>query len=302
MSAPAPGAASLVGRVVANAAVSSGLLRLDLELAWPLEFAPGQFAMLNLTGDRQLVFGRPFSILAADGPVVSFLYRVVGRGTALLAGLRNGDRLNLLGPLGRPFPPPDEQRVLILAGGVGLPPLHAWWERHRRPQDRAFFGSRDPDDVPWSLLEHGWQVSVDVTGPGTPERRVFVGLVTDAAGQALAEERERAVRDASTATDPTAAWCVLACGPLPLLRAAAAWSRQQGWPCFVSVEEHMGCGYGVCKGCVVPLRDPAEDLSVPPDRRPFRPATSCEVGPVFAAETIDWDVFGRPLGPEGGVA
>jgi dihydroorotate dehydrogenase electron transfer subunit len=294
---PAP-TASLVGRVVANASVSTGLLRLDLELGWPLDFAPGQFAMLNLVGARQLVFGRPFSILAADGPVISFLYRVVGRGTALLADLSRGDHLTCLGPLGRPFPAPGNQRTLILAGGVGLPPLHAWWVRHGRPGDRAFFGARDLADVPWPLLDDGWRVSVDTAGEEEPQRQVFVGLVTDAARQAIATETD----PPHTGADGASGWCVLACGPLPLLRAAAAWSRQQGWDCFVSVEEHMGCGYGVCKGCVVPLRDPADDLSIAPDRRPFRPATSCEVGPVFRAETIDWDVLGRPLGPEGGVA
>jgi dihydroorotate dehydrogenase electron transfer subunit len=79
---------------------------------------------------------------------------------------------------------------------------------------------------------------------------------------------------------------VLACGPTPLLRAAALLARDRGWPCQVSLEEHMGCGYGVCKGCVVPVRlgEPGSDS--------WRNANSCTEGPVFDAELIDWERFG----------
>jgi dihydroorotate dehydrogenase electron transfer subunit len=267
--------------VVNNAAVSAGLLRLDLELGWPLEFLPGQFAMLNLTGELELVFGRPFSIFAAEGPVVSFLYRVVGRGTGLLAGLQRDARLTCLAPLGRPFPEPADPPVLLLAGGVGLPPLHAWWDRYRRANDRAYFGARDGGDVPWSLLRDDWRVSVEAAKGSGREQRAFVGLVTEAAQAELA-----------AANGLPRPWRVMACGPLPLLRAAADWARHEGWECLVSVEEHMGCGYGVCKGCVVPTLA-AGDEALAPAERPFRPAMSCEVGPVFPAHQIDWDRFGR---------
>ncbi|MBE0564470.1 MAG: hypothetical protein IH621_00810, partial [Krumholzibacteria bacterium] len=119
------------GTVTANLAVSAGLVRLDARLDRPVAFLPGQFAMLNVTGSGMLVFSRPFSILAADGPSVSFLYRVVGRGTAALRGLQPGNRLCFLGPLGRPFPgPAPAAPAVLVAGGVGLPPVHAWLERH----------------------------------------------------------------------------------------------------------------------------------------------------------------------------
>ena len=114
---PAPSPVSLTGRVLANAAVSSGLIRLDLELEQPCASDPGQFAMLNLTGRRAFVFSRPFSILATDGPVMSFLYRVVGRGTAAMADLGSDDTMVMLGPLGRPFPAPDPE-ARHLAGKV----------------------------------------------------------------------------------------------------------------------------------------------------------------------------------------
>jgi len=269
-----PAAWDLTGRVVANRPCSTGLWRLDLELPQAVPFVPGQFAMINLVGPERLVFRRPFSILAAQDRVLSFLYRVVGRGTALLAGLRPGAGVDCLAPLGRGFPGPEATTppALLLAGGVGLPPLAAWFARHGRPGDLACFGGRDGGDVPWDLVPPPWQVSVDRVDAAATARGAFAGLVTELARQRLAARPDAGGR------------LVLACGPTPLLRAAAQLSHERGWPCHVSLEEHMGCGYGVCKGCVVPVRDAGPEG--------WRQATSCTEGPVFAAGDLDWDRFG----------
>jgi dihydroorotate dehydrogenase electron transfer subunit len=263
----------LVGAVRRNGPVSDGLLRLDLGLPRDVAFAPGQFAMLNLVGPAEMVLRRPFSILASEGDEMSFLYRVAGRGTALLAAARAGDRVACLAPLGVSFPAPTSGLpVLLLAGGVGVPPLHAWWARHRRPADLAFFGGRDGGDVPWDLLE-GWRVSIDRAG-GVPDGcAAYVGLVTDLCLQ----DHARA--------GLTGPYQVLACGPTPMLRAAATMAAARGWPCLVSVEEHMGCGYGVCKGCVVPVHSAGDTV---------RNAMSCEEGPVFDAASLAWDRFQAP--------
>ncbi len=280
-----PDAVRCAGRVTANAKVSSGLIRLDLELEMPTTFAPGQFAMLNLLPEAAaFVFGRPFSIFMADDHHVSFLYRVVGRGTAALAEAAPGAQLSYLGPLGRPFPEPVAQRpVMLLGGGVGLPPVWAWFERWGREGDIACFGARDGLDVPWSLLDERWAVSVDDPEDVPADRTAWHGLVTT-----LGEDR-------LAGTDR--AGMILACGPLPLLRAAAELARRAGWEGWLSLEEHMGCGYGVCKGCVVPVLAP-----VPPDGDGpgWRNATCCDEGPVFRAETIAWERYGpdpRPLSP-----
>lgn len=263
------------GTVTANLAVSRGLVRLDAVLDRPAAFLPGQFAMLNLTGRGMFVFSRPFSILAANGAAVSFLYRVVGRGTAALGGLRPGDRLTFLGPLGRPFPGPTPAvPALLVAGGVGLPPVHAWLERHGGDRDLACFGARDGGDVPWDLLGPRWAVSVDDPQGMPAGRTAFPGLVT-----ALAEARTAELAGPRT---------VLACGPVPLLRAAADLAARRGWTAWLSLEEHMGCGYGVCKGCVVPVHDPQADGG-------WRNATCCDEGPVFRADTIAWERHGASL-------
>ena len=256
--------------IVSNEPVSTGLIRLEIETDRELDFLPGQFAMLNLTGPQKRTFGRPFSILSCSGNRVGFLYRIVGGGTAALATGEPGREMTLLGPLGTPFPAPlDDRPAVLLAGGVGLPPVLAWWHRYGRPEDRAFFGARDPGDLPWDLLPTSWSASVDATGETPEGRTVWQGLVT-----ALAE-KELAGLDLPPSV-------VLACGPAPLLEAAGRLAAARGWDCFVSMEEHMGCGYGACKGCVVPVKTADQSGDG------WRNATCCQEGPVFQSEEILW--------------
>jgi dihydroorotate dehydrogenase electron transfer subunit len=231
--------------------------------------------MLNLAGRRAFVFSRPFSIFAAEDRLMSFLYRVVGRATAAMAELGDGETMVMLGPLGRPFPAPDpDRRAVLVAGGVGLPPVHSWWARYRRPGDAAFFGGRDGADVPWGLLDESWGVSVDDPGGVPAGREAFHGLVTQ-----LVESRPDLDRGPAE---------LFACGPEPLLKAAGRLAADRSWRGWLSLEEHMGCGYGACKGCVVAVRDE--------ERRPgaWRTATCCLEGPVFAAEDIVWDAATAP--------
>ncbi len=260
------------GVVTGNEPLGPGLLRLSVRLPLEPGFVPGQFAMLNLPAGRAWTFGRPLSILDWLAGEVSFLYRVVGRGTGELAGLKPGAAVTFLGPLGTPFPLDlGGRKAVLVAGGVGLPPLFAW--RKQRPQDvaAAYFGARDQEDAPWPLLDSGWRVGLEDLGPSA-RGGARQGLVTD-----LLEEDFPAdgTRDDCT---------VLACGPWPMLEAVHRQARRRGWPCWLSLEEHMGCGYGACKGCVVPVADG-------PDA--WRPATCCQDGPVFDAAHLAWPQLER---------
>lgn len=276
MTAPSPDAARRCRAVVrTNRPVSTGLIRLDLELEMPAPFRPGQFCMVNLPGLRAFTFGRPFSILDAAGNGLSLLYRVVGGGTRQIQTLQPGDEMIFLGPLGTPFAPPGDGRpVVLVGGGVGLPPMWAWSKQFGRPGDRAYFGARDGGDVPWSLLDDSWGISVDRKVGVPTGRSVWEGLVPDLVARDISEDDET----------PRV---IMSCGPIPLLRAVADLAVARGWECQVSLEEHMGCGYGACKGCVVPVKDPYDgDGDV-------RNATCCQEGPVFAGEVIAWARYGR---------
>jgi dihydroorotate dehydrogenase electron transfer subunit len=269
-----PSAFSFEGEVVSQSTIAANLHVLELELPGPVAWLPGQFAMLNFTGRDRLVFSRPFSILAGQECRVSLLYRVVGRGTTQLARTPRGAALSFFGPLGSPFPAPAAAACTILiAGGCGLPPLYAWHERYGLGDGFAFFGARTGAEVPWGLLGASWRISVDRHAHVPGDREAATGLVVDHCRSQLA---------ASKFSDGT----ILACGPRPMLRAAAALARDRGWRCFVSLEEHMGCGYGVCRGCVVPTVGGGH-------------LTACQDGPVVEASALDWSRFMSVDSPSG---
>jgi len=253
--------------VVAQRPVAASLFL--LETAWdegegPRDFLPGQFVMVN-PARSPLVLPRPLSILDLRPGRLRLLYRVVGGGTAALRGVAPGESVDLLGPLGHPFPAPGREGTLLLAGGVGLPPLLAWERRWGRAADAFCFGARTAAEVPWTLLGRRWQVSVDSPGEAPPGREVHAGTVV-ALGERLAGRDRRFGR-------------VLACGPVPMLRAAADLAARWRIPCDVSVEQRMGCGYGACRGCIVPTADGHHVLA-------------CREGPVLPADRIDWQRFG----------
>jgi len=275
MTNPSTDAALRCGaRVLNNDRVSSGLIRLDLELEQKQDFEPGQFAMINLPGPGAFVFSRPFSILNIQDHVVSLLYRVVGRGTRALELMQPGGELTFLGPLGQPFGIPEDNRpVILVGGGVGLPPVWAWLKKHGRASDAGFFGARDGADVPWTLLDERWHVSVDSDKHVPAGKQAWQGLVPDLVAREI------------PADDDTPR-LIMACGPIPLLRAVADLASSRRWQCLVSLEEHMGCGYGACKGCVVPVLDLSGSEG-------WRNATCCQEGPVFRAESIDWSRYGQ---------
>jgi len=256
----------LRGRVAAVAPVSTSMFEIDLELDGRPDFLPGQFCMLNLDDGREMVLSRPFSVLDARQRRLRLLLKVVGEGTRRLVDAGAGAPVACLGPLGTPFPPPAGDRAqLLLAGGVGLPPLLAWHRRWGGEADLALFGGRDGGDVPWDLLDDGWRCSVDSPADLPDGREAFTGTVVDLARHLLDDAPRR----------------VLACGPLPLLRAAAVLAAERDWECLVSVEERMGCGYGVCRGCVVPRADGDGWI------------TACKDGPVLEAGRVDWTRFGH---------
>lgn len=236
----------------------------------------GQFAMVHPLRAGCLL-ARPFSILdyrpapagrgsdtAAVGEL-DLLVKVVGRGTRALAELRPGDPVRLLAPLGRWFDDPQlrQRRIVMVAGGVGIVPLHLLARElvaEGLPAPLGMFGARTPEDIPLELFDAHrdvWQLWVE--RGADPVRRLRDGLVTTGLLEAL--ERQP---DAVVAT----------CGPTPMMKAVAGICRQRGVPLWLCLEEQMGCGAGVCRACVVP------------DAHEPRMRTVCREGPVFRLDEI----------------
>ena len=264
--------------VVSNVEVSPGYYR--MRLAVPRSFSharPGQFIMLKVRDAIDPLLRRPFgifdlNILESEYPeggeqtYLEILYRVVGKGTAMLSALHHSDHLDVLGPLGRGFDlgDPAEEKVLV-GGGVGLAPLYYLAkELVKQSRVRLFVGGRNKDDVlcitEFERLGVETYVSTDDGTLGAS------GLVTEVLEKHLESTNHRGT--------------LFACGPMPMLEAVAAIARRSRMVCQVSLEAYMACGMGACLGCVVKGRDHADTN---PDYR-----CVCKDGPVFDYDQLQW--------------
>ena len=162
-------------RVVENRAVSDALWVIVFESQTPFACLPGQFVMIDLPEDRWF-FRRPMSVLSVDETKKRFsvFYRVVGQGTNILARLQLGTHLNVLGPLGNSFTPPQNpDKSIILNGGIGIAPLY-WlaYTLHASglPVPHCYYGVRSAQDVGLdNELASKMQKQFAV-----PKRRIFV--------------------------------------------------------------------------------------------------------------------------------
>jgi dihydroorotate dehydrogenase electron transfer subunit len=265
----------VAAEVLANARLSSDFNVLSLaapEIA--REARPGQFVMVKPAAGLDPLLRRPFSIFEIlrdhRGEVrgLSLLNKSVGVGTRRLFDARSGDRIEVLGPLGRPFVPVDPpEEAWMVAGGVGLAPFATLAEalKARGTAMTLFYGARSGQEL---YCEDFFQALgariVLTTEDGSRGHR---GRVTEPLTRELAEREGRA---------PVTLYV---CGPTPMMRAVAGLAARNDRAAFVSLEPVMGCGMGGCYSCVIPVQNGAKPHFV----------RSCLEGPVFDAAHVVWD-------------
>jgi dihydroorotate dehydrogenase electron transfer subunit len=226
---------------------------------------PGQFAHVRILPLKHALLRRPFSIFQVSGNTLFILYKTIGQGTEVLSRMQPGEELNMIGPLGRGFtvPQPGGEVPLLVAGGYGMAALYLLAQRSQQ-KGIAFFGGRRRVDI---LCEEefralGWEVRVTTEDGSYGEK----GLVT----QALLMELKRR----------TAGRKLFACGPTPMLKAVGQLATEFDLPAELSLDEHMGCGIGVCLTCVVPIKTG--------DGWEYQ--RTCTDGPVFDSKQVAWEV------------
>ncbi|MDY0065005.1 MAG: dihydroorotate dehydrogenase electron transfer subunit [Steroidobacteraceae bacterium] len=249
---------------------------------------PGAF--IHLSCDELLPMRRPLSIMRAhaDSGDIEVLYKTVGPGLAALSKKKPGARLSCLGPIGVGFQAHLERpRTLLVGGGVGIPPMIFMAERLRERSDAPWkplvlMGSEIPFPFrarPSRILAPGAPDGVIACMPlldewGVPSRLAsmagfpgcYEGYVTDLAAHWLEALDSAALAEVE----------MFACGPTPMLKAAAAVARRFDVPCQVSLEEFMACAVGGCAGCAVRVQTPQG----PAMKR------VCVDGPVFDARQV----------------
>jgi dihydroorotate dehydrogenase electron transfer subunit len=256
-------------RIADQHALAPGYLRMILRCQADYSQArPGQFVMLGIPGG-QMLLRRPFSIhRLTDGgggqTDIAILYKIVGQGTRALSRLAPGTRLDLLGPLGQGFRiRPDQRRIAIAAGGIGVAPMLFLAEYLAGTHDLAdcevFLGGRTRSDL--LCLDDFRRLGVKVhrtTDDGSDGAQCFLT-------HPLEIEAGKRPPD-----------IIYACGPMEMLGCVAGIAARLDIPCQVSIESVMACGVGACLGCAVAGRATDGYLHV------------CKDGPVFDAHRLRW--------------
>jgi dihydroorotate dehydrogenase electron transfer subunit len=235
--------------------------------------SPGHFVEVAVEAPGTLL-RRPLSIARADAGAggigtVELVIGPDGPGSAWLADVQTGAHLDLIGPLGKPFPLPQRPaRCLLVGGGYGAAPLHYLTEvlvplGHR--VDLIVGASSESmllHSIEAKRVAHSLQTTTDDGSAG------MRGRVTDAIPDVVARHGSDVI---------------YACGPNAMLAAVSVLGGQLGVPVRVSLEERMACGLGVCFTCVIPVRDRDGEVQM---RR------SCIDGPVMDGSRVDWRRMG----------
>lgn len=235
---------------------------------------PGQFVALAVGGETSAnLLRRCFSIHRVKpsgtfGGTVDVVIAAHGPGTQWLTRLRPHDPVEVVGPLGRPFPLPAEPVACVLVGGgYGSAPLFWLAEalRERGCHVEMVLGAASEDRLFGVVEARRTADGVSVTtDDGSAGRR---GWVSDVLGEVI---------------DRTSAGVVYACGPMAMLRSVSDIAAAHGAVAQVAVEESMACGVGVCMTCVMPVTG---------NDGVTRMVRSCVEGPVFRGDRVRWDAF-----------
>jgi dihydroorotate dehydrogenase electron transfer subunit len=227
---------------------------------------PGQFVMVKVADGGQPLLRRPLGIHDADKKGVALFFKIAGKGTGILSLKKPGDRIDLIGPLGRGFTldaAKSGQTAVLVGGGRGIAPLFFLARELAAAGARpvVYYGGRTAADVPLrGKLEQAGFETHDSTDDGSLG---FAGVVTELVGRDMAKAKPAVV---------------YACGPDPMMKALAALTARLGVAAEFSLESVMGCGIGACWGCVHRIKGEGGDGWV----------KICEEGPVFPGERVLW--------------
>ena len=208
--------------VVSNFSVAAGVFRMTVSGA-PLGRA-GQFFMLRVPGALDPLLGRPISIFESNAETceTTFVYQTIGRGTSQFSRLLTGQAIDAQGPYGNGFPV-ESGGAVVIGGGIGIAPLHQLVKELRLCDSNrridVFLGFRAEAYCAADFERFADSVSIDIGG-----------IVTDK-------------------VDFSQSAVYYACGPAPMLRAAAQSAQAANARLFVSLEKRMACGVGACLSC-----------------------------------------------------
>lgn len=247
-------------KILENKQIGKDFYILELLSSDPLpDIFPGQFVQIRIDDSPETFLRRPFSIYDADHKynTLRLLYQVVGKGTDAMSLLKPAEIINIVYPLGNSFTDPSKsEKILLIGGGVGIAPF-LYFARHLKELKcdiEMLFGFRNLERIISydEFLAYG-KVHVTTEDGSAGEK----GFVTDHSVLAgIKYDR------------------IYCCGPDPMMKAVAKYASSKGIFCEVSLENLMGCGFGICLCCIVATN--RGNLC------------TCTEGPVFNINELKW--------------
>ena len=245
-------------KVVRQQQIDEGIF--DMELSFPKGAAlakPGQFIAMYCN-DKSKLLPRPISIcgINKEEGTLRVVYRVAGEGTKEFSEMKEGDTLEVMGPLGNGFAL-KEEKAIIIGGGIGIPPMLEL-AKQLNVEKTVVLGYRTS-----TFLKDEFEAVGDVVISTEDGSFGTKGNVIDAI-------KEQGVEGS----------IIYACGPTPMLRGIKAYAEEMGIEAQISMEERMACGIGACLACVCKSKDVDSHSHVHNKR-------VCKDGPVFDAREVE---------------
>ncbi|WP_029323931.1 dihydroorotate dehydrogenase electron transfer subunit [Butyrivibrio sp. AE3004] len=256
----------IAAEVISQKVLAEGIMDLKLKTVLAEDANPGQFIGIY-PKNKSTLLPRPISICEFDKSeqTLRIVYRIAGSGTAEFALYDDNTMVDILGILGNGFPTDkaDAKDVLIIGGGIGVPPLlglsKELFDKKAAKSVKMVMGYRNADTfLADEFSKYGdLYIATEDGSVGTK------GNVIDAC-------RENGIK----------ADVIYACGPMPMLRGVASYAKEISAKAYISLEERMACGVGACLGCVCKTKNIDEHSHV-------NNARICTDGPVFDADDLE---------------
>lgn len=256
-------------QILSNIEIALGKWRMVLKAPQITATAePGQFVHLKCNHQSGILLRRPFSIhQKLNEEDFSLIFEVVGKGTNILSQRKEGESLDVLGPLGRGFEIIHEaNNIALVAGGMGIAPFLFLWQRlyedlnFENKEIYLFYGAKEGKSLVCldEFKKFDLHIFISTEDGSLGEK----GKISDLFEKKLSSFKKK----------PEIIYC---CGPFEMMKKIGKFSIENRIRCFVSLEQNLACGLGACLGCVVLTRQGYQRV--------------CKDGPIFEAKDIIWN-------------
>jgi dihydroorotate dehydrogenase electron transfer subunit len=250
-------------KIIANQKLNGnyGLLEFESGLI-ARQAVAGQFVNIRVNASFEPLLRRPLSIHGVKAAKVKVMYKIIGKGTQILAKRKPGEFLDIIGPLGQGFnysrpAKAQEKKNILIAGGMGVAPLLFLAEKLKLTSPLVLIGAQTRKQI---LCQQDFRTLGCTVKLATDDGSAgFKGRVTDLLKIVLEQAKPLGL---------------FSCGPHLMLKAVAQIASENKIPTQLSLEEHMACGIGACLGCVVATKTGYKSV--------------CKDGPVFSSEELIW--------------